>query len=659
MIIFILFFSKNLDIMSTLTLISDDLIDKIASFSIDDTYNLYDSRFGCAGSLEIECTTCSLRGEDCLGHFGSLSLKKKMFHPFIYKRAEYIINNTCWECCQTLPESVPKQKRMCCGIIWPGIFSIKAHELDGIYNELLDYKEKIPDNIEKKILPKGFVFSKILIPPINLRNTEEMEWSTDIQTHYEQLIYLIKNLDKNKKKMETEIENIKRKTNITKEPKRTNEQLINEVKRKADKKNPNAYYATMIQKNILPFLSGKQGIFRNFMLGKRVESCARAVIVGDPTLPLDTISVPQSIVNNIKKSIICNKYNKELIQKLSEQNNLWWPGTEDRVHFDNIVIGMMYEKKLQNGDFFLFNRQPTLSRYSMLAFKCKIRTDKYEVFGMNPQVTAPFNADFDGDEMNAFFFSDKSELTQISQTIVDCIVPIQDVVTGCYIMSSKDETVDESTWNYCMMLFPETPLNTVSKTTINILYICIPGYTGNVITKKILLKYMRSCKDTLDMMYKLQLIVLHWLSIRGLTISLKSLVANPLTIMADETSEIFQERCTTHVIQKLKHTDIMNIIQSGAKGSVIHATQIAVALGHQYIKGRPNIFCEHSFIDGLDPEEFFGHQMAGREGVVSTSVSTASTGYVNRKGCKILADLKVQYDSTVSDKNGISSFNVF
>ena len=103
---------------------------------------------------------------------------------------------------------------------------------------------------------------------------------------------------------------------------------------------------------------------------------------------------------------------------------------------------------------------------------------------------------------------------------------------------------------------------------------------------------------------------------------------------------------------------LMSMINSGAKGSAVHASHMALSLGQQYIGGKEGIFCERPYSRGLTPKEFFGHQMAAREGVVSTGVSTANTGYLNRRACKIMADLKVQYNGTVADDVMISSFHI-
>ena len=83
---------------------------------------------------------------------------------------------------------------------------------------------------------------------------------------------------------------------------------------------------------------------------------------------------------------------------------------------------------------------------------------------------------------------------------------------------------------------------------------------------------------------------------------------------------------------------------------------MAVSLGQQYILGKPGVFCENSYSSGLTPEEFFGHQMAAREGVVSTGVNSASTGYLNRRVCTILADVYKNSNDAIGDKYCISTF---
>ena len=634
-------------------LISNEDINKIASFDITETHDLYDPRFGSAGSMELDCLTCGMKGELCMGHHASMSLGTSMFHPLVYKKAELILNKTCLNCGTELPEVIKVKSRKCikCKTQSFGDYVIKKDNLE--YAVRLNRKSYLAtSDIPENILPKGYIVSKILVPPINIRNTEDMEWSSNMNKLYQQLIYLIEH-DKYCTKDNSSEDNEE-----------------NKKKKKKDVLNVSVMYTKIVgamkKDGVLGIMSGKDGIFRKIMLGKRVNFCARAVVVGDPSIELDEIAVPKIIHNTIRVKIFCTILNIKMIKSMASKNLIWWKDTDDNVKPNNIMTGIIYERLLQNGDLLLLNRQPSLSRYSLMCFRVKLRDDNYNVFGINPQVTTPFNADFDGDEMNVFFMENKAEMIELchlSKCVVNndtdktVIVPVQDVVTGCYIMSLHDEPVDKKLWDECVHT------NNVKYTTRSLLSICIPSYDGKtVLTKKEITKIIHDMtlsqggQYALNMLQKLQSVVLLWLSHRGLTIPLRSIITSTISKFENESSDTFKERCEKYAEEKISGTDIMHIIKSGAKGSILHASHIAVALGQQKIMGRDGIFCKSSYTSGLTPDEFFGHQMAAREGVVSTGVSTATTGYINRKACKILADVRLQYNDTLADKFGISSF---
>ena len=64
-------------------------------------------------------------------------------------------------------------------------------------------------------------------------------------------------------------------------------------------------------------------------------------------------------------------------------------------------------------------------------------------------------------------------------------------------------------------------------------------------------------------------------------------------------------------------------------------------------------YIEHSYLDGLTPQEFFFHHMSGREGLIDTAIKTADTGYISRRLMKGLEDIGVKYDGTVRTGNNI------
>lgn len=122
------------------------------------------------------------------------------------------------------------------------------------------------------------------------------------------------------------------------------------------------------------------------------------------------------------------------------------------------------------------------------------------------------------------------------------------------------------------------------------------------------------------------------------------------------------------------------LIQSGSKGSIANLTQIVRLLGQQNVEGKrlelscidgvrslPHYreqeddptriyesrgFVRHSFFMGLNPQEFWAHATSGREGIINTAVSTAKTGYCQRRITEMLKNVTVEYDGTVRDSTG-------
>lgn len=623
-------------LMSKLRLLSDSDVEKIATFDITSSLDLYDPRFGNAGNNDVSCPTCNMRNDVCMGHHALLSLGIHMFHPLTYKDSQNIINNTCLKCNTRLCKVFKSRAKRCsnCDYSNPGDYVIHATDMS-VAVRPGDQKNNLrAEFLKDGILPEGYVISKILVPPIHLRTPEEMEWSTDVQKLYEQLIVAVRSkknvCDAYSKILGTYSDPKRSKKNVSE-----SEQI------------PKKMHSDSTSSGIMGIISGKDGVFRQLMMGKRMERSARAVVIGDPYLKLDQVAVPKAVANAIKVDVSCTKHNIVNLKQKALDGRLWWPGTDDVVNPVNILEGMAFQRALMDGDLTMLNRQPSLSRVSLMCFKVVIRKDDERVFAINPQIASPFNADFDGDEMNLFFLFDQAEMIELCHN-TEVFAPVQDVVTGCYIMSEKDVPVDAQVWQDCVVYTSNGDIT--SQTTFGLLKMCIPDYDGRRLHKRSF-KAFRSVD-----IYALQLVVNRWLSAYGLTVPLKSMVVQPVTMDEDETIDAFKERCITKVRTEMSGTGIMNMIDSGAKGSVVHASHMAVAIGQQYIGGKPGVFCKESYSRGLTPDEFFGHQMAAREGVVRTGVGTANTGYLNRRACKVIADLKVQYNDTVADDSFVSSF---
>ena len=160
-------------------------------------------------------------------------------------------------------------------------------------------------------------------------------------------------------------------------------------------------------------LNGKSGRVRGNLMGKRVDFSARSVITPDPNLSISQLGVPLKVAKNLTKPIIVTSKNRNYLRKLILNGPDIHPGAKiyERKNGDcislryvdresiNLELGDIVHRHILDGDAVLFNRQPTLHRMSMMCHIAKVMM-KGDTFRMNVADTKPYNADFDGDEMN-------------------------------------------------------------------------------------------------------------------------------------------------------------------------------------------------------------------------------------------------------------------
>jgi DNA-directed RNA polymerase subunit A' len=162
-------------------------------------------------------------------------------------------------------------------------------------------------------------------------------------------------------------------------------------------------------------LKGKEGRFRSNLSGKRVDFSARTVISPDPNLSMNEVGVPEQIAKILTIPQRVTEWNIEEMKELVIRGPDRHPGcnyligtdgrrvdlrfVKDRtIIADTIEPGFIVERHLANGDIVLFNRQPSLHRMSIMAHE--VRVMPYRTFRLSLYVCPPYNADFDGDEMN-------------------------------------------------------------------------------------------------------------------------------------------------------------------------------------------------------------------------------------------------------------------
>ena len=217
-------------------------------------------------------------------------------------------------------------------------------------------------------------------------------------------------------------------------------------------------------KSIKDRLNGKGGRMRGNLMAKRVDFSARSVITADPNLSIKELGIPMKIAKNLTKPVRVNKMNKSFLAKLVQNGPDKWPGAKilekengesitlryfmDR---DSIVLeeGDIVHRHMMDGDPVLFNRQPTLHRMSMMCHIAKIMKQG-DTFRMNVADTKPYNADFDGDEMNLHMPQDlesEAELRNLAAVPYQIISPannssiigiFQDSMLGCYQITREN-----------------------------------------------------------------------------------------------------------------------------------------------------------------------------------------------------------------------------
>ena len=219
-------------------------------------------------------------------------------------------------------------------------------------------------------------------------------------------------------------------------------------------------------------LKGKEGRFRGNLAGKRVDFSARTVISPDPNISIDEVGVPIDIAKILIVPEKVTEWNLEEMRELVRRGPYEHPGANYIIRPDGARVDLRYvkdrnsiaealrpgyivERHLRDGDIVLFNRQPSLHRMSIMAHKVKVLP--YKTFRLNLLVCPPYNADFDGDEMNLHVpqseeaRAEARALMLVEEQILSpryggpIIGAIHDYITGAYILTKKDTLLDKKT----------------------------------------------------------------------------------------------------------------------------------------------------------------------------------------------------------------------
>jgi len=232
-------------------------------------------------------------------------------------------------------------------------------------------------------------------------------------------------------------------------------------------------------KSVSDRMKKKEGRIRGNLNGKRVDQSSRSVITPDPYISIDELGVPIKIAINITFPEIVNEYNIEHLKTLILNGPDKWPGAKlikknkETITInlksanlnklaDELKYGDIVHRHLSDGDHILFNRQPSLHKMSMMCHKVIIMP--YQTFRLNVLDTPPYNADFDGDEMNLHCpqsIQTMSELKDIAAVPYMIIAPrdgkpiieiVQDTLLGSFRLTKNNVEIKDKTMANLQMI---------------------------------------------------------------------------------------------------------------------------------------------------------------------------------------------------------------
>lgn len=420
---------------------------------------LFDTRMG---PIEpgVLCPTDGLDHIQCPGYFGHIELAKPVFYMHYLDTVMGIIGCICIKCSKLLIDknkhthllALSNERRWkqvqslchkveCCGEASEtgcGCKQPDKYKLDGFATVLAEWKKgssvtlKITPEMFIKIFrrmsdedihflgfsptwsrPEWMICQVLAVPPPAVRPSVRFDASKSSE---DDLTYVAVQIEKANRTLRERIAAGAPIANIDD----YHSVLQYFVATLVDNKIPNAKPAA--QRSGRPFktikerLNGKSGRVRGNLMGKRVDFSARSVITPDPNLSIQELGVPMKIAMNITRPVVVNKRNMAILTKLMKNGPDVYPGAkllERKVNGQFVNISLKYadreslqlyegdilHRHMMDGDGVLFNRQPTLHRMSMMCHIVRVMTEG-NTFRMNVGCTKPYNADFDGDEMN-------------------------------------------------------------------------------------------------------------------------------------------------------------------------------------------------------------------------------------------------------------------
>jgi len=509
-ITFSLFSPEDIKKMATAKIITPELYDK-EGYPVDG--GLMDTHLGVIDP-GLRCKTCGGRLKSCTGHFGFIELARPIIHIKYIKIILDCLRSTCRDCGRVMmseeeikrtvellklikerrgPDFMRKRTKVIIDILKnlkkcphcggkqyviklekPTTFYERDKRLSPI--EIRSRLEKIPNDDafilglnSKFARPEWTILGVLSIPPVTIRPSitlESGERSEDDLTHkLGDIVRINQRLFENINAGAPEII-IEDLWDLLQYHITTYfDNTITQVP-------PARHRSGQPLKTLTQRIKSKEGRFRHNLAGKRVNYSARTVISPDPQIEFGEVGIPKSIAYELTVPERITSWNKAWLKELVKNGPNKYPGanyviTEDGKRkkitvdtqeqiLESLDVGWVVERHIVDGDISIFNRQPSLHRMSIMCHKIRVLPGKS--FRLNPSVCTPYNADFDGDEMNLHIPQTEearaeaeilmSVRTQIispkhGKNIIGCV---EDSVTGNYLLTkgmklSKEDAV--------------------------------------------------------------------------------------------------------------------------------------------------------------------------------------------------------------------------
>ena len=477
---------------------------------------------GRLGTLEPRqrCATCGNTAVRCPGHFGHIELAVPVLHVEFTKIIHDLLQATCRNCGRILlpekrirqikkrlertvellgevPDEVYKgiltesKKRKECPYCGAAQYKIEFNK-PTVFREITDSEgaqrlipsmirerlERIPDEDLKllgfdpeKARPEWIILQVLPVPPVYVRPSITLESgirSEDDLTH--KLVDIIRINQRLKENMDAGAPTLI----IQDLSELLQYHVTTYFNNEASGIPPARHRSGRALKTISQRLKGKEGRFRSNLSGKRVDFSARTVISPDPNIDINEVGVPLEIAMKLTVPEKVTLFNLEEMKKYVINGPENYPGALYVVRPDGKRIrlefvtdrekvaevlepGFIIERHLKDGDIAIFNRQPSLHRMSIMAHF--VRVLPYKTFRLHLSVCPPYNADFDGDEMNLHIPQSEEAQTearllmQVQDQILSprfggpIIGAIRDYITAAYLLTRKSTFLDRNEVN--------------------------------------------------------------------------------------------------------------------------------------------------------------------------------------------------------------------